>query len=61
MQPPRAPKPLDVRPAEHGHRLPAAAGRGFRPTADGRYLHRGRLRHRDPPMGLGQEESDRDD
>ena len=34
MQPPCAPKPLDERPAAHGHRLPAAPGRGFRPTGD---------------------------
>ena len=34
MKPPHAPKPLDDRPAEHGHRLPAAPGLGFRPTGD---------------------------
>ena len=34
MKPPRAPKPLDVLLARHGHRLPAAPGQGLRPTGD---------------------------
>ena len=56
MKPPRAPKPLDVLPARHGRRLPAAPGQGLRPTGDGRYGRRDRLRHRDPSRGLGREE-----
>ncbi len=45
MKLPYVPKSLPELIAEHQDRLNAVHGRGFGPTADGRYLHWDKLRH----------------
>lgn len=52
MKLPYVPKSLPELIAEHQDRLNAVHGRGFGPTADGRYLHWDKLRHLAIPDGL---------
>lgn len=56
MKLPLRPRPLPELLVEHRERLEALYGRGFGPTANGRYLHWDELRHRVVPAGLRSHE-----